>query len=85
MKVTPRQLSRDFLEPYIKLRKKHRGFTRHLVVVMAEMTGESVHRQEIEKWLCAKESDRVEPRLGVALALVRAANELAAREGLEVK
>lgn len=52
------------------------GNSRKLAEKVAKETGESVFRQNVEAWIHPDPEKRVQPRLGMGLALVRVAKKL---------
>ena len=64
------ELSRMALNRLIQYADKNRGTIKIIVDKLTEMTGQTQYRQNVEEWLETDEKKRVEPRLGIALALL---------------
>lgn len=65
-----KRLSGQALERLIKHVQKTRGETTAIVNELTKLTGQTQYRQNVEEWLHPDSEKRVEPRLGVGLALL---------------
>lgn len=65
-----KRLSGQALQRLIKHVQNTRGETTAIVNELTKLTGQTQYRQNVEEWLHPDPEKRVEPRLGVGLALL---------------
>ncbi len=80
-----RHLSRKALEPYINAGRQRPALYAEIAEEMGRLDGKNqgpiYYRQEVAGWLHENEDKRVEPRLGIGLLLIRAAERICNEKG----
>jgi hypothetical protein len=71
-----RKYSREALRNISKIARKNPSLYAEIARRMQERTKQPFYRQEVSAWLKTLEGERIEPRLGAGLLLLKVANEV---------
>jgi hypothetical protein len=75
-----REVSRKAIEPFIKHAQVTRGFIADVARQLSVQLRGNIHPEQVRQWLDPKEENRIEPRLGIGLALLSACAQVSARK-----
>lgn len=68
--IQPNTICANALEFLIKHKANNRGVTSKIAQALSAITGETVYRQQVEKWLHEVPAERIEPKGGMLLLLL---------------
>ncbi len=76
---TPTEVSNAILEPSARIASGVPGGLTAIAAELSKSTGESYSRAEVHRWLNPVAEKRVEPKLGIAMLLMAAAERVLAK------